>query len=173
MSALGCQPINEEPDAGPPVNHAPRIVEEFSTPTASLIEVLQATDSCAQGAEIDFSVGEVEDLDIDQTIQERWLLDYDPTSTTPNLGETITLQAVPNNPAVRTDPPKAYVLSSSALRQIADPKVPHVVDVFVSDGFDNVGPSDGGAIRPTDVLKGSYLVHKAWVIYFKDGSPCP
>lgn len=170
MLAFGCQPINEEPDAGPPVNHPPRIVEGFGTPQSTVIEVLQATDNCTN--ELDFSVGKVEDDDIDQTVQERWVVDYDPNSATPAAVVTVTLQAVDNAPSFRTDPPKAFVLLSNSLKQLQPTSQPHTIDVFISDGFDDVG-QPGKSLKPTDVLPGYFLVRKSWVVYFAGGTGCP
>jgi hypothetical protein len=175
MLAFGCQPIVEEPDAGPPVNHPPRIDDRFSTPQASLIDVDAATDGCTSSTPLAFSLGEVIDEDIDQTVQERWLIDYDlhKDDATPDLGTTITLQPIQNSPSIRTDPTNAFPLSNKNLKLDDDGTgTPHVIDVFVSDGFDNNGPSDGGPVRPTDVLPNRALVHKAWVIWFRTPGEC-
>lgn len=153
MTLLACQPIDEEPDAGPPVNHPPRIVEGFATPDAVVVDVLQGNADCSKG--VSFSVGKVEDDDIDQTIQERWTLDYPGSSAFLQ----VTLQRVQNAPSFATDPSPAYVVNPQAVAGLATGT--HVVDVYVSDGFDNAEP---GVTRPTDVLPGSYLARKSWVL---------
>jgi len=178
MFPLACQPITEEPDAGAPVNHPPRIVEGGESPKSALVYGVQTSSStvssgdCANG--ISFSVGTVEDDDLDQEVHERWIVDYDPNN--PELGEEVVLQPVQDQPAFRTDPPNAFFLSKAALESFGQtgpgtpPNLPHTVDVFVSDGFDTTG-SPGKPLKPTDVLSGFYLVRHTWVIYMEGTCP--
>ena len=167
MLASACQPIVLEPDAGPAVNHPPRIVEGFETPAQTVFDGVTDADCRA----IDFSVGSVEDDDIDQAVQERWVLNYDPADPNPDLGVTLTLQQNESQPAYRTDPPNAFVITAQALTtsQFASGSI-NRVDVFISDGFDN-GGAPGKVVRPTDVLPDHYLVRHTWVITMSGSCP--
>ena len=117
---------------------------------------------CTSG--VPFSVGRVEDEDLDQNVQERWISDYTPT--VPDLGVTLTLQPIPSQPATRVDPSPAYLVPVSAFAV----GVPHTVDVFISDGFDNSGSRDGGAVKPTDTLPDRYYVRHTWTVLLQE--PC-
>lgn len=165
MSTLACQPIVEEPDAGPPVNHPPRIVEGFAAPPAVVVDLVQASNNCTEP--INFSLGKVEDPDIDQTLQERWTLDYDPAATAQTF-QPYTLQRVPNAPSFATDQPDAFQIRIQDLRdKFAVPSLT-VVDVFVSDGFDDF---QAGPTKVTAVLPGRYVVRRSWVL--SKAGACP
>ena len=159
-----CQPIIEEPDAGPPVNHPPRIVEGFAAPPAVVVDVVQASNGCKEA--INFSVGKVEDPDIDQTIQERWTLNYDPDAAAQSF-QPYGLQRVPNAPSFATDQPDAFPVQPAALQGLAVPSLT-VVDVFVSDGFDS---SQVGRTKVTTTLPGRYVVRRSWVL--SKAGACP
>jgi hypothetical protein len=161
MFATACQPITVEPDAGPPVNHPPFIDEGFETPAQAAVDGYQASDGCTR--DLGFGIGKVEDDDIDQNVQEHWLLDFDPSNSAAVAFTPVTLTQDPAQPAIRTDTPNTFVVTARNL-QTLDVSKPHVVDVFISDGFDNVA-SDGGAVRPDSVLPGFFLLRHSWVIY--------
>lgn len=165
LFALACQPIAEEPDAGEVPNHPPVLDEGGLTPSTPLVLVAGGTSNECVGG-VRFSVGSVRDEDLDQTVQERWIFDYNPSSSTPDLGTTLTMQPVRNQPALRTDPNPAYVLPLAGF----SPGAPHTVDVFISDGFDNSGSHDGGAVRPTDTLPDRVYLRHTWVVILQE--PC-
>lgn len=165
--ATACQPITVEPDAGPPANHPPRIVEGFASPPTVTIDGFGSTDGCTTSMQ--FSIGKVEDDDIDQDVQEHWVVDYDPSLPGPTLGETLTLTQLDTQPAFRTDPPNAFVLTGQKLKTL-DARPVHTVDVYISDGFDYL-PADGGVSPPDAVKPGYFLVRHSWVIYMSQECP--
>jgi len=166
MLVSACQPITVEPDAGPPVNHPPVLLGPES-PSSVLVDAYQFTDGCQNAAPLPFNVGTVEDDDIDQDVQERWIIDLDPNN--PTLGETLTLSQDPSQPAFRNDSSHAFVITSSTLQNLfSSSSAPHTVDVFISDGFDYF-PADGGTVRPDAVLPGSFLLRHSWVLYMSQG----
>lgn len=155
MPLAACQPIVEEPAPTPAVNRPPRIVEGQAIPSLTLLRT-----SAVGCSAIGFSAGLVEDADIDQVLQERWLIDYDAEDPNPSLGTTVTLQRIPNAPASATDPVPAYVVTPQRLQALRLGES-LTIDLLVSDGFDSV---QAGKLDPFKVLEGRSLDRKTWVI---------
>jgi hypothetical protein len=139
---IGCQTIVEEPVAKPVPNSPPVIEFTYVTPRGNPDPtVVHISGNCS----VKFSLNRVRDLDLDQTLTERWYRDFvDPALSGADGGALqpqdgyleVALTRFPNDPAEATDPPDVYSIPVNVLDAWSHelPLRPHSVTVFVSDG---------------------------------------
>lgn len=137
------------PDDGE-VNHAPRIVVDQALVEGMAVSRLHVQTSCDR---IRFRVGEVEELDLDDTVELRFFLDYDrgcPGCT--EIQERLVLP--PSSAEIRTT---GYEYT---LRLPLDEGT-HLVEAWVSDGF-----SSDRTLEPVNraVVEGKGVDKVVWVI---------
>ena len=175
---VGCQTIVEEPVAKPVPNSPPVIeftlVTPRGNPDPTVVHIVDKPDNCAR---VTFSLNRVRDLDLDQTLTERWYRDFvDPALSHVDGGQLqpqdgyleVALTRFPNDPAEATDPPDVYSIPRNVLAawSLESPPVPpHSVTVFVSDGFAGTPTASPYTASPDRAV-----VEYDWTIFFD--APC-
>ena len=171
LSMVGCQTIVEEPVARPVPNSPPVIEFTHVTPRSTAVYV---AGNCAS---VKFSLNRVRDLDLDQTLTERWYRDFvDPALSSADGGQLqpqdgyleVALTRFPNDPAEATDPPDVYSIPVNVLDAWSHevPLTLHTVTVFVSDGPFAGSPT----VSPYTPSADRAVVQYEWTVF--NDAPC-
>ena len=175
---VGCQTIVEEPVAKPVPNSPPVIQFSYVTPRGNpdptVVHIVDKPGNCG---DVKFSLNRVRDLDLDQTLTERWFRDFvDPALSSADGGGLqpqdgyleVALTRFPNDPAEATDPPDVYSIPVNVLDAWSHevPLTLHTVTVFVSDGPFAGSPT----VSPYTPSADRAVVQYEWTVF--NDAPC-
>ena len=148
VATTGCLSIDDlvaRPETPPAVNHPPRFQRSSITPLTTKVVEPGPELNC----QIDLKAGVVVDEDVNDELQARWFIDYDPGAETRarppiftgGIDRNITLDVFNFDGLI-----KIVIPTTGRAERISDsmrftfhtnrfPKGPHIVTLMVSDGF--------------------------------------